>query len=131
MAPGLFGLALVASFLVRVDVRVPDARVVMNSPSAASSRTRASSWCSDRSATAQKRRALGRSESAYNVRDLDFTLPVLELRRCRAWASSEAWARLVVAPYATALAAMIDRSRRPGLSALVAVDPRTLRSTRP
>jgi len=57
---------------------------------------------------AERRVPWGVSESAYNVRDAELNLSILRFRR--PWPGTQAWAvrDVVVAPYATALAAMID-----------------------
>ena len=67
--------------------------LVMHSPRAASSKTRASSWCSDRSVTAPRTACPGASPSRPTTCAIWISPTSTRTSACRAWASSEASAR--------------------------------------
>ena len=103
-----------ARLVVGLDVRVPDAgarhALAAGQPARADAPARGAP--ADRATAATRGVPWGVSESAYNVRDLELTyqysnfgVPGLGLKR----GLSE---DLVIAPYATALAAMVDPARR-------------------
>ena len=104
------GAGLGARVLVGIDVRIPDAVAghARAGGTACSSRQPGSSWDGRSRYGAERGVPWGVSESGYNARDLEMTyqyssfgVPGLGLRR----GLSE---DVVIAPYATGLAAMID-----------------------
>ena len=96
-----------ARLVVRLDVRVPDARARLERADGKPARPDGPARRRP-STTARNAGAVGRLEAAFNAPGPRPHLPVLELRRRRARAKRGLTENYVVAPYATALAAMVD-----------------------